>query len=785
MFTEPAGGWSGTVHESARLTASDASKSGGLTGFAIDGRTVVAGTYNQTGSPGEAYVFTEPARGWSGNLQESARLVASGGADGDGFGTSVAVSGQTIAVSAPDADSSPQRPGGGRVYVFTQPAQGWSGTLHQSATLSASSTQARLNGESLAVAGDNVVAAAAAPAAVWSAYVFTKPVGGWSGSLHESAVLTTSDGASFQGSNSLAASDRTIVAGGGVAYVFTEPAGGWANATETAKLTSGQGSSAPSVAISGQTVVGNGGVFVEPAGGWSSSAQPTASLGVTGPGGPIQFASAAMSDGVAVAGAPQVTVGSNQNQGAAYVFTEPASGWSDETEVAKLVASDGQANDNFGAFVAIAGDTVVVGRQGRLATALYVFTEPPGGWSGTLHESARLTVAGPGAGDYMNSLAASGDTIVVGSSVGNGYGGAVYVFTKPASGWSGTIPQSATLTDPDTSSSCARPTAVAIDGSTVVAGGSYCSPGDAYVFSEPAAGWTGTIQPSATLLAPSTISVDSVAVLGSSVAVAGETGDTPVDPVVFNEPASGWSGTVQPAASLKVAPVDPIAYTERVVGSGDEIAVFVIREDQYCGFLPPCPATLYGFSQPLGGWKGTIAGASTGAGTVGPFAIAGRTIATGGLNAIDLLTITPGSPSARSVSLSGLTIGRPRLRFTLDAGQNAAPIRSFRLSLPRGLRFIPHRTGYTSGVSISAPAQRVRLRPDTLTVTLRRPAQSLAIKLIRPAFNEQNSLTAKMRRIRTYNRTHRRKHALTVSMHCAVIDATNHATPLTLKIRIS
>ena len=80
VFTEPAGGWSGTVHESARLIASDASKSGGLAGWALDGRTIVAGSYSSfsSGSPGEAYVFTEPAGGWSGTLPESAKLFASG-----------------------------------------------------------------------------------------------------------------------------------------------------------------------------------------------------------------------------------------------------------------------------------------------------------------------------------------------------------------------------------------------------------------------------------------------------------------------------------------------------------------------------------------------------------------------------------------------------------------------------------------------------------------------------------------------------------------------------------
>lgn len=68
VFTEPSGGWAGTVHESAQLVASDASTSGGLATWAIDGPTIVSGSYSgsSSASPGEAYVFMEPAGGWSG-----------------------------------------------------------------------------------------------------------------------------------------------------------------------------------------------------------------------------------------------------------------------------------------------------------------------------------------------------------------------------------------------------------------------------------------------------------------------------------------------------------------------------------------------------------------------------------------------------------------------------------------------------------------------------------------------------------------------------------------------
>ena len=188
VFTEPTGGWSGTVHESARLIASDASKSGGLAGWAIDGRTIVAGSYSSfsSGSPGEAYVFTEPAGGWSGTLPETAKLFASAGREGDGFGSQMAISGQTIAVGAPSAGSAPARPGGGKVYVFTEPPGGWSGRRYEQATLSASSGSvdlAPIFGQSaIAVSGNSVFATAEAPSpgggGVGEVYVFSAAAAG-------------------------------------------------------------------------------------------------------------------------------------------------------------------------------------------------------------------------------------------------------------------------------------------------------------------------------------------------------------------------------------------------------------------------------------------------------------------------------------------------------------------------------------------------------------------------------------------------------------------------------
>jgi hypothetical protein len=790
VFAEPAGGWSGVVHESARLTASDSSTSGGIASVSIDGPTIVAGGYGgTTGIPGEAYVFAEPPGGWSGNVHESAKLVASNGQGGDEFGSSVAISGDTIAVSARGVGTSPTTSGGGRVYVFTRRARGWSGTLRENATLSASNSGVYLAGagqsrgsQGIAVSGNTVFAPASVPGAPGQgqAYVFSEPPAGWSGSVHEAAALNVP-----ASPDTITASGGTLVVGAGNAYVFTEPAGGWSDAAQPATISSSTG--ATLVAISGNTLLtGNSaggssglGVFVEPSGGWTSTATPAATMVLSGPGGQFFFASAAMSGGVGVAGAPFATVGSNQNQGDAYVFTEPGRGWSNQTESAKLVASDGQAGDQFGSSLATSGDTVVVSRQVSPGLSLYVFTEPSRGWSGTVHETARLTVTDPAAGD-LQAIGISGGTIVIGTEGNCNCSPAAYVFTKPPGGWSGTVTESAKLTVPNAAYPCMS--SLAIDGPTIAA---VCS-GYGYVFTQPASGWRGNLQPNAQLIAPTTTFVESVAALDSSIVLAGPSrqSGTTANPVVFTKPASGWSGTIQPAANLKIAPGFSDGFDERVVGSGAEVAALVTpQNDQSCGILPTCGGTLYAFSQPRGGWKGTIAGPSSGIDLTSgyPLAVDGRVIATGGDGAIDLFTPQPGQPWVGNASLAGVASGKPRLRLTFQAGQDAPPVRSFKLSLPGGLRFRP---GPARGLKISAPRRAVTVRPQTIAVTLRRAVGTLSVTIGPAILGARGGLVTQLRRIRRYNRTHRRKRILTVPIGGVLTDAAGHGTAIALKITI-
>ena len=111
-----------------------------------------------------------------------------------------------------------------------------------------------------------------------------------------------------------------------------------------------------------------------------------------------------------VAGARLEDTGGSQS-GAVYVFTRSGTSWSQQ---AKVVASDAAAGDRFGQYVAIDGDTVVVGADGEnsYAGAVYVFTRSGTSWS----QQAKLVASDAAASAYFgNSVAIEGDTMVAGA----------------------------------------------------------------------------------------------------------------------------------------------------------------------------------------------------------------------------------------------------------------------------------------------------------------------------------------------------------------------------------
>jgi hypothetical protein len=251
-------------------------------------------------------------------------------------------------------------------------------------------------GDSVAISGDYAIVGAAGDDdkgnASGSAYIFQRSGGSWT----QVAKLTASDGLAgdYFGCSAAIAGDYAIVGANeakrngiriGLAYIFQRSDSTW---NEVAKLAAGDG----------------------------------ADLDNFG-------ASVAISGDYAIVGALDDDDKSNDS-GSAYVFHRSGSSW---TQAAKLTASDGVGCDNFGQSVAIFGDFAVVGTvddcDRGVAGSAYIFQRSGGSWT----QMAKLTASDGSADDFFGeSVAISGDYVIVGAAGDDDKGeqsGSAYVFS--------------------------------------------------------------------------------------------------------------------------------------------------------------------------------------------------------------------------------------------------------------------------------------------------------------------------------------------------------------------
>ena len=378
---------------------------------------------------------------------EQLKLVAADAAEKDFFGGTVAIDGNTVVVGAYYKDDET-----GAVYVL-RASDG-----EELAKLTASDAAAIDRfGKSVAIDGGTIVVGAPSAGTGGAVYIFRASDGA---TYAQVAKLTAADAAASDlFGNSVAIDGATILvgaygdddgaSGSGSAYVFRTSDGG-ATYDQVAKLTASDGAEwdyfGKSVAIDGDTVV-------------------VAAYGDDDAG---------------------------DRSGSVYVF-RTTDGGATYGQVAKLTASDAAAGDFFGASVAVAGDTVLVGASGDddggdASGSVYIFRTSDGA---TYAQVAKLTAADAAANDrFGGSVAIDGGTIVIGSSYDDDGGtstGSAYVFRTSDGG--ATYGQVAKLTASDAASFDYFGCSVAIAGATIVVGayqdddGGDAS-GSAYLFSE-------------------------------------------------------------------------------------------------------------------------------------------------------------------------------------------------------------------------------------------------------------------------------------------------------------
>jgi len=316
---------------------------------------------------------------------------AADGASHDGFGLAVALSGDTALVGAPGDDDAGSS--SGAAYVFE-----WSGSEWIE--------QKKLAPGGLGL-GDRFGAAVSLDAQ-------TALVGAWG--------------------------DDDAGIDSGAAYVFERTPSGWALVQKLV----GRGGAAgdrfgAAVSVAGDVAVvgafgdddeaGAAHVFERTPSGWAQTAVLVASDRASFD----RFGASLSAFGEAVlVGARFHSLG-----GAAYFFERRPSGW---IEAQKLVASDAEVFDEFGAAVALASGRALIGapRDSGVASLMgsaYVFERGPSAWV----ETAELSPCGGAADDrFGSSVALAGDLALVGAPFDDAprlNSGSAWVFEQAGSGW--------------------------------------------------------------------------------------------------------------------------------------------------------------------------------------------------------------------------------------------------------------------------------------------------------------------------------------------------------------
>ena len=389
------------------------------------------------------------------------KLTASDGAQYDSFGAAVSVSGDVIVVGAREHNDAGSDSGSAYVYRFDGIV--WE---QEAELLPSDGDEYDIFGGSASVSGDVIVVGAPfdddAGAYSGSAYVYRYEGGAWV----EEAKLTASDAAADDSFGwSVSASSDVVVVGApynddagaysGSAYVYRYDGNTW---IEEAKLTASDAAQGDffggSVSVSGEAVVvgasydsdagtwsGSAYVYRDDGGAWIEEAKLTASDAAVGD----SFGwSVSVSGDVAVVGAvenctcsvPQAPFG----PGSAYAFRWDGAAWLEE---AKLTASDGEAEDWFGAAVSVSGDVAVVG----------AFGDGGGGYYGSAYayrwngnewlEEAKLTASDMAPADAFGAaVAVSGDVAVAGAHLDDDAGdasGSAHVFLLGVPGCEGSF----------------------------------------------------------------------------------------------------------------------------------------------------------------------------------------------------------------------------------------------------------------------------------------------------------------------------------------------------------
>jgi hypothetical protein len=333
------------------VSAHDASPGDGF-GFSasVSGDTAVVGSPfdDDAGeASGGAYLFERNAGGadaWG----EVKKLSAADASSGDAFGFAVSIDGDTAVVGAPFADDEGAEVGA--VYVFERDAGGIQNWGLVARLANPDATPGAAFGHAVAIRGDTVVVGApvedGTDAEIGPAYVFERNEGG-AGNWGNAARLVAMDAAAGDGFGSaVAVHGDTVLVGAprasdqsGAVYVFERSLGGvdrWGQSKRLSADDAEAGSQfGSSVSVDGDIAL----IGARLASARIETPRPPSSSDPT----------------------PDPSVVELEEAGAAYFFERSRGGAQNWGQVAQRFAANAQADDEFGAAVALHGDRAVVG----------------------------------------------------------------------------------------------------------------------------------------------------------------------------------------------------------------------------------------------------------------------------------------------------------------------------------------------------------------------------------------------------------------------------------------
>jgi len=339
-----------------------------------------------------------------GNISEKVSATASGGAAGDNFGFSVSISGDYAIVGAwlKTVNNNTNQ---GKASIFVRSGTSW---IEQAALTASDGASNDQFGYSVSIYGDYAIIGAryknvGGNIRQGKVYIYKRSGTTWS----QEATLTASDGNAYdEFGNSVSISDEYAIVGA----LYKD--------------------------VNGNNNQGRVYIFKRVGTNWSQEAAITASDGAAND---FFGCSVSIFSDYVLIGARGKDVGINENQGKAYLFKRSGTSWSQESII---TASDGAADDVFGHSVSISGDYVVVGAflkdvgtnidQGKA----YIFKR-----TGTLWNQEAILISSDGSpfDEFGYSVSISGDYATVGArdkDVGDNINqGKAYIFKRTGSNW--------------------------------------------------------------------------------------------------------------------------------------------------------------------------------------------------------------------------------------------------------------------------------------------------------------------------------------------------------------